>query len=389
MPRTLPVLLPSVLVVVATQLLPTSIFPALVQDGGMSVLQLQLLVLVTALVAAVASPLWGLLLDVAGARTVLLAGLATGVAGLLGFGVVVTFAETLPPGLTTPVALVFRALLAGAGLAVLPVAALAVAGTSSQDRRTGAVGLVRAATDLGTVLGPTLGGALAVVSLALPLYAAPLVVVVVAAVLLVVVGPDRPAEVPAGLRPWQALPAFGVGALLHLALVLAQVTVTLTLVRDRAEPASTAGIVAAAATAGLLLTQGVLVPLLKPSPGPLMKIGAPVALAGYALLIAVPEPALSALGFLVAGCGTGLAVTGFAATASFAAGSRRQGLAAGLVTGTVGVAAVVASLAGSLPIPFLDPSTPLIAAGVAALIATGLALVPVGTSPVQHPEVPA
>ncbi|SDF82007.1 Major Facilitator Superfamily protein [Lentzea fradiae] len=320
----------------------------------------------------------------------LVSGLALGATGLIGFGVAVTFASdgTLSHGPAVAAVLLFRGVLVGAGLAVLPVAALAVAGTSAEDRRTGAVGLFGAASDVGSALGPLAGGALAAVSLAMPLYVAPVVVVVVAAVLLVVLQPGPSGDLPARIRPAEALPAFGVGFLLHLAFVLAQVTIIVVMSERLGPAAGTAGVaavVAAVTTVGLVGTQGVLVPLLKPPPGLLMKIGAPVALAGYVLLAVAPSLLVAAAGSLVAAVGTGLGGTGFAATATFAAGTRRQGLVAGLVCGTVGLTAVVAPALGEL-LRLVDPLVAVGAAGVAALLATGLALVPAGGA---RPNVPA
>ncbi len=381
MPRTSTPVLLALLVVFSAQQLLTTVFPSLSGELGFTASQLGLVLTVSAVAVTLSSPLWGLAIDFIGLRPVLVTGLCLCVLGTAGFAAAVTFAsdETLTPGLAFTVVLVSRSLLLGVGVAALPVAALAVAGTSLEGHRTQAVGLVGAAQGLAAVLGPLAGGALAVVSLVLPLYLAPLLALVITVVVLVTVRPVEPLAQPPRLQPWDLLPAFGVGFLMYLSLGLAEV-VTVLLVKDRLGSGATAGaagVVPFVAAIALVGTQAVLVPLLKWPARKLMKIGAPIALAGYLLLAVAPSLVLVALAFLVVAVGIGFAVTGFAATASFGAGSRHQGVVAGLVNATAGLTVVLAPMASGL-LYDVEPIAPVIAAGVAAALAVGLALLPVG-----------
>lgn len=391
MPRTLTPLLLALLVISFAQQLLTPLFPAMTQSLDLTAAQYGLVLTVSAIAMTLSSPLWGLAFDRLGLRPVLIAGLALCVAGLAGFAVAVTLAsdETLTPELAFTAVLVLRSALLGIGLASLPVAALAVAGTSPEGQRTRAVGLVGAAAGLGGALGPLVGGGLAVVSLMLPLYLAPLIAAVAAVVVLLVVQPGRPVGQPARFPAWEVLPAFGVGFLMHLSLGLAEV-VTILLVKDRLQSdvtAGAAGLVPLVAAVGLIGTQGVLVPVLKWPAGKLMKVGAPVALAGYAVLAVAPSVVLAALGFLVVAVGVGFAVTGFAAAATLGAGPRHQGLVAGFVNATAGLTVVIAPVASGL-LYEVEPIAPVIAAGVAAALAAGLALLPIGASRVPPSQIP-
>ncbi|HEX7305855.1 MFS transporter [Lentzea sp.] len=391
MPRTLTPLLLALLAISFAQQLLTPLFPSLVHDLDLTASQYGLVLSVSAVAVALSSPLWGLALDFAGLRPVLVAGLALCVAGLAGFAVAVTLTsdETLTAGLGFTAVLVLRSLVLGVGLASLPVVALAVAGTSPEGQRTRAVGLVGAASGLGAVVGPLVGAGLAVVSLLLPLYLAPLVAAVVAVAVLVSVRPGPPADRPARFQPWEVLPAFAVGFLLHLSLGLAEV-VTLLLVKERLQSDVTtgvAGLVPLVAAVALVGTQAVLVPVLGWPAGKLMKIGAPVALAGYVVLAVAPSVLPAALGFLVVAVGIGLGVTGFAAAATLGAGSRRQGVVSGLVNATTALTVVLAPMASGL-LYDVDPVAPVVAAGVAAALATGLALVPIGPSRVPPDRIP-
>ncbi|HEX5740744.1 MAG TPA: MFS transporter, partial [Pilimelia sp.] len=180
-------LLAAVLVLYSAQQLLTPMMAPLARQLALTESQLGLVVTVAAAALTLSSPLWGRALDAKGVRTVLLSGIGLATVGLAGFAVasVLALRGHAGVGATMTAFLVFRSLLFGAGIAAVPVAALAVAAASSDDEatRTKRVSLVGAAQGLSLVLGPAAGGALAAVALVLPLYVAP----AVAAILLVVV----------------------------------------------------------------------------------------------------------------------------------------------------------------------------------------------------------
>jgi DHA1 family tetracycline resistance protein-like MFS transporter len=378
-PRSLLPLLLALLGMFLTQHLIVPALTPLSTDVGLSATQLGLVITIGSAALALSSPLWGWALDSTGLRAVLIAGLALSVFGLAGFAAAVTFGldETLSPDLSFAFVLVFRGVLVGAGLAVFPVAALAVAGTVTvaEGDRTRAVGLVWAAQGLAALIGPPVGGVLVALSLLLPLYVAPAIAMLVAIVVLVAVKPvERPQHmVPA--RPWELLPAFGAGFLMYLAFALSQAAITL-LVRAQLEVSTNlyavSGIVLLSAL-GLVVTQGVVVPLLRWPAARLTRTGAPIALAGYAVLAAGQSLWLAAVAFLLVAAGLGLAVTGFAAAASLGVGPRHQGLIAGLVCATSGLAVLAGTTVSGL-LYDLEPIAPVIAAGVAAALAWVLSL---------------
>ncbi|GLY46670.1 MFS transporter [Lentzea sp. NBRC 102530] len=349
---------------------------------GLPTAQIGLLFSVASVATAIASPLWGLLLDAAGARVVLIAGLVLGVAGPAGFAAVVSLGltGTLSTDVAFLLVLLFRGVVFGIGIAAVLVAALAVAGltTAGVGDRTRAVGFVGAAQSLGVLAGPIIAGVLAASSMTLPVYLAPVLALVAAAVVLVSVKPPVPVpHEPVRVRPVELLPAFGAGVLLYLSFAIAEVVVVyLAADRERIESGAIGGVMLAAGL-GLLLAQGVLVPVLRWTPDRLLKVGAPVAVAGYALLATAPSAGVLTLALLVAALGVGLGVTGFTATASLGAGPRRQGLVAGLVTLTSGVAFVAGPLLTGV-LYEVEPNAPALVAGAAALVATGLAFVPAG-----------
>lgn len=132
---------------------------------------------------------------------------------------------------------------------------------------------------------------------------------------------------------------------------------------------------------GLVVTQGVVVPLLKWSAARLMRTGAPMALAGYAVMAVAPSLLLVAVAHLLVAAGLGLALTGFAAAASLGVGPRHRGLMAGLVCATAGLAVLAGPLVSGL-LHAVEPIAPVIAAGVATALAWMLSL------PQMTPQVP-
>jgi DHA1 family tetracycline resistance protein-like MFS transporter len=376
-PRSLTPLLAALLVIYSLHQLLTSVAAPLAHELSLTVTQLGLVFTVASVATTLASPLWGLLLDAAGVRPVVVAGLALCVAGPAGFAAAVAFGlnETLTPDLAFAMVLVFRGLLFGAGLASVLVAALAVAGLSTHGvaDRTRAIGFVGAAQGLGVVLGPVVVGVLALASLWLPLYVAPVIALLVAVLVLVTVKPVERSQEPVQVRPLELVPAFGAGFLLYLSLAILQ-TVVVYLAADRGTSGALQGLLLASGI-GLLLAQGLLVPLLRWSPARLLRIGSPVAVAGCALLAVAPSSGLMSLAFLVVSLGIGLAITGFGATASLGAGSGRQGLMAGLVTATSGLTFIIGPMLSAL-LYDVEPIAPVIAAGLAAVLAAGLSLVP-------------
>lgn len=385
MRKSLVPLLVSVLLVYSAQQMLTPLLAPLSRELLLTETQLGLVITVAAFALTITSPLWGRALDRWGVRTVLLCGLALATIGLLGFAVV--SAVGIQGGTTPPVTfwlmLATRSVLFGAGIAAIPVAVLAAAATSTigEAERTRAVGLVGAAQGLSLVLGPAVGGALAVASLLLPLWLAPVLTALVAGwVLATIKGIPRDATalVRTGkpIRPWdrRILPMLGIGFLLYLSLSFVQVIIGF-LVADRLhlDTQQTAGAVGIALFAtGLVLVgaQGALVPKLGWGPLRLVRVGTPIAILGLAGLVFADQLWSITLGLAVMGLGLGLAMPGFSAGSTLVVSADEQGTVAGLVTATTGLTFIIGPVAGTA-LYEVSPTAPVVAgmlAGVAALL---------------------
>ncbi|WP_170223763.1 MFS transporter [Nonomuraea turkmeniaca] len=381
-------LLITVLVVYSAQQLLTPVLAPLSRELALTETQLGLVITVAATALTIASPLWGHALQKIGLRLVLLSGLGLATAGLTGFAIVAAIGldGTMPTPIVFALLLATRSIVFGAGIAALPVAALAVASTSTttEAERTRATGLVGAAQGLSLVLGPAGGGALAVVSLMLPLYLAPVLCLLLTIWVLATVRPPS-ASAPAGqrgprLRPWDARlwPLLAIGFCLYLSLGLVQVIIGF-LVADRLHlgPQETAGAVGISLfAAGLILVavQGGVVPALSWPVLRLLRMGIPIAIASFALLAVADSLWLIATSFGLLALGLGLAISGFTAAPTLVAEPAQQGSISGLVNATIGATFIVGPVLGTA-LYEISPVIPILAALGAVVTALVLAWV--------------
>jgi DHA1 family multidrug resistance protein-like MFS transporter len=136
------------------------IFPFYIESMGARGSELGLLIAISPLMQLVFAPIWGNVSDRRGRKPVLLV-------GLLGYGISMLFF-----GLATELWMLFVARGLGAILsaATMPTTMAYVSDSTSEEERGGGMGILGAATGLGVVLGPALGGLLGVDSLSTPFF---------------------------------------------------------------------------------------------------------------------------------------------------------------------------------------------------------------------------
>ncbi len=136
------------------------IFPFYIESMGARGSELGLLIAISPLMQLVFAPIWGNVSDRHGRKPVLLV-------GLLGYGISMLFF-----GLATELWMLFVARGLGAILsaATMPTTMAYVSDSTSEEERGGGMGILGAATGLGVVLGPALGGLLGVDSLSTPFF---------------------------------------------------------------------------------------------------------------------------------------------------------------------------------------------------------------------------
>ena len=166
--------------VAATALGQTLVFtllPSLGRATGMAEMEVGLIISCSALVFALASPIWGTVSESLGRKSVLVIGLTGYSLGTLLFALV--FQAGLngwAKGTLLVAGLVISRMLQAAIMAATPAAAAAyTADITTPEQRTQGMGRIGAANNLGTVIGPVSGGILAAVTLVFPLYAVSLI----------------------------------------------------------------------------------------------------------------------------------------------------------------------------------------------------------------------
>jgi DHA1 family multidrug resistance protein-like MFS transporter len=160
------------------------IMPFYVESMGASATDLGLLVAISPFIQLGASPLWGSVSDRRGRKPVL-------VVGLLGYGI-----SMLLFGLSTKLWMLFVARGVGALLssATMPTTMAYIGDSTSEQDRGGGMGALGAATGLGMVLGPALGGLLGSDSLSTPFFLTAAVCLLTLLLVLLFLPESLPAE---------------------------------------------------------------------------------------------------------------------------------------------------------------------------------------------------
>lgn len=318
-----------------------SILPGIVRGLDLTETQGGILVTAAALAFGITAPWWGRTSDRTGYVRVI-------VLGLLGYGVssapfaaamLAGFSGLLTGGALFAVLLVSRPL-GGALAGAVPTAGQGyLAATSSVEERTAALTIVGIANGLGLIVGPVLGGGLAVFGVTAPLWVA--AALAAGTALLVWRLLPEPPRGPAPLTPplsWRdprprPVPLVIVGLFTAIA-VLA--TTLGFLLQDRLgldeQVASTrTGAVLAAVGIGMVAAQVLIVQRLRPGPPLLLRLGLPVTAVGIALVLVAPSTAVFVVAGSVMGLGAGLTIPGALAAASLRVDDADQGTLGGLV----------------------------------------------------------
>ncbi len=336
---------------------------------------------ISALLWTFASPVWARLSDRLGRKKVILIGLAGFVASMGSFGFAATsgLEGWLAGGAAFALMAVARAVYGVFGSAA-PIASQAyVADRTSPEERTQAMSLLASAQGLGTVVGPVLSPLfiLPIVGLAGPMYAFALMGAVVLAIVWSKLPSGDVVRIPspsgqrsdAGKGLWKdrrvrdfllyglfvtGAQAVNISVLgFHIIDEMAETGTGLT----QAQPFIAVAMFAGAAAT--LMVQWGLIPLLKLQPGPLMRWGAGLALAGNVISIAAPGYYGVVVGYAIVSMGVGFARPGFTAGSSLAVGSHEQGAVAGLMMSLAGLSFLgppvigVALYEWSEPAPFV------------------------------------
>jgi MFS family permease len=331
------------------------------RDVGLPEIGVGLILAASSVVFSWASPRWGRASDRLGRKRTLLIGLLGYTLGTLVFAT--AFLAGMQGWITgiwllaaVVAARMFQSTLMAAGP---PATTAYVADLTSIEHRTAGMSRLGAAHNLGTIIGPAIGGALAIVSLLLPLYVAAGVTLVMAAVVwkglpetqshVSAARPARADDAPGYFDP-RVFPFIALGVALYLGVSAVQMTLGFfiqdRLAVDLRETARLTGIAMMICAAASL---GAQVLAMRAGWGAtrLINIGLPAVMLGVAVLVVANGFWLIVLAMLLLGAGAGLAGPGYMAGASLAVPAEQQGAVSGLVSSAPALGYIAGPLIGT------------------------------------------
>jgi MFS family permease len=320
-----------------------AILAPLGREIGLSVIQIGAIISASSITVFMCTPIWGRASDRWGRKRVILIGLFGYTLGTVVFAAVFKSAlmGLMPPTIAFVALVVSRMGHASVMSATMPASSAYMADITDVATRTKGMGAIGAANNLGAILGPALGGGLAVFSLLTPLWFAAGITLITAIVVLIYL-PDVPKQeftrVPAKMRRTdpRILPFMIVGVLMFMGFAIVQQTMAFrfqdVLSLTAVETARTFGLGMMFSAAASLFSQAVLVQRMDIRPFNLLRMAMPLLILAF-LIMAVADSRNYLLGAMtLLGLGMGLAGPGFMAGASLAVGPQEQGAVAGVAS---------------------------------------------------------
>ena len=352
------------------------VLPPLVRELGLSEFQGGLIMTFSSIMWVIFSPIWGRRSEVWGRKPVFMLSLGGYALGVGSFGIIMQMGLD---GVFASASLVWILLVAARMIVgtlfsgSFPASQAYLADTTTGKERTGAMGVVSAASSLGTIFGPALGAAVVGFGLVAPILvsaALPVVGVILVWFLLPHIEPNvkkgqKPPHVsPLDPRIW---PILAVGVTVTTILALVQFTIAF-LFQDRLgltgpETAQAVGISLMASGVAALIAQMGLIRVFKWSPLTLLRIGLPLLLTAAVLLVIGRDFTILTLALIFQGLGAGLAFPGYRSAMTFAVEPHEQGAAAGLTASIGGFGFIFGPMLGT-GLYGLNPMIPYLFAGL-------------------------
>lgn len=375
-------LLGAVFLVYLGQMTLNPIIAPLSREVGLAEWQVGVTISTAAVMVVLTSQSWGRRSQSWGRKPVLVAAFCLGVVVMALFALLawVGMAGLIPGALLFVLFVLLRGVGFGTAIAAVSPTAQAYIADVTTDEKARVKGMagVGAVQGIAMVGGSVVGGLLSAFGLLAPLVAVPVLLAVGLALIVFRLRREprhELIETPVRVRPLdpRVWPFLLAGFGMFTALGFIQV-ITGFIVQDRLElDAETTGLVTGgallAAGLGMILAQAIIVPRSGWTPVTLLRVGAVVAFAGFALLIvnAGPVPLVTAI--LLIGLGLGIAMPGYTAGPTLLVSREEQGGLAGLTGATTGLTFVVAPTAGTILYALWAPLPIITGAAIMALVA--------------------
>jgi MFS family permease len=318
-----------------------AILAPLGREVGLVEVQIGAIISASSLTLFLVSPLWGRASDIWGRRKILLIGLFGYSVGTIMFASVFQAALLgyLVPVTALVLLIVTRVANATVMAAVSPSANAYMADITTVENRIKGMGAIGAAGNIGSILGPAIGGLLASISLLTPLYFS-VFLTLAAAILTLYALPELPKPTVIKKQPRlkytdpRIFPLVVAGVFLFMGFAIVQQTIAFRFQDELGlsgiDTAKVVGISLMFSAAAALLVQLLVIPRLSVRPFVLLRISMPMMMIAFAMMALGHTQTMYILSMCVLGLGMGLAGPGFMAGASIAVSSEEQGAVAGV-----------------------------------------------------------
>jgi MFS family permease len=361
-------LLGSVAAVGFAQTVLFAILAPLGREIGLVEMQIGAIISASSLTIFLTSPRWGRASDTYGRRRIILIGLF---GYSIGSAVFVGVFQLALLGLMVPLTAFLSLTLARVAnatvmAAVMPASNAYMADVTSIANRTKGMGAMGAASNIGAMLGPAIGGLLTRISLLTPLYFS-VVLTVIAAIVALRTLPELPrpkisaATSRLKFTDQRILPFVIVGIFMFMGFAIVQQTIAFRfqdiLHLSGAQTAQVAGLSMMFSAAASLFTQMVVIPRLNVRPFILLRIAMPMMIIAFAMMAVGETQLLITVAMIIQGLGLGLAGPGFMAGASLAVSTEEQGAVAGIAGSCPPLGFTIGPLLGTF-LYSVDPTYP-------------------------------
>ncbi len=329
------------------------------REAGLVEMQIGAIISASSLSFFLTSPIWGRVSDHWGRRPVMMIGLFSYCLGTLIFSWMfhLTLIGVIGGGIAALTLALTRMGQSTLMSAALPAAIAYMADVTTSENRVRGMGIVGAAQNFGSIMGPAVGGFLTVITLLMPFWTAA-GMALLAGTLVLFLLPDVPSQArPAtGTRRMRytdvrILPFIVIGCFAFISFAVAQQTLAFRiqdmLQLNTIDTARTFGIAMMISGLASLCIQGSVVMRSKASSSVLLCMGMPILFVAFALLSMATTlvPLLTAVAIL--GLGMGLIGPSFVAAASLAVRPEEQGAVAGVVSSCMPLGFIVGPLLGT------------------------------------------
>jgi MFS family permease len=334
------------------------------REIGLDEVQIGALVSASSVVFFFGSTVWGRISDRWGRKPVLLVGLLGYTLGTLVFASGFLLAQAGLLGTTAAFAYLVLARMGQSALmsATPPASTAYVADVTEGAARTRGLGLMGAAQNFGSIIGPGVAGLLVAFGLLVPVYFASVCTAVAAVAVWWWLAPHpagvrratgAPVRRPVAFTDPRILPFLLAGVTLFTGFSLIQQTLPFrmqdALGLDGRATASLFGTAMIVSAASSLVSQLVVVRRFAHAPLTLLRLAVPLVLGAFAILVstAAPWAFFGAMVLMGLGMGMGMAGPGFVAAASLAVGAEEQGSVAGYTSACPALGFTIGPLTGT------------------------------------------